>query len=175
MKSHEIFQRMSPALAAQIFTFLQAEQKPIYKASIQGLANQRKLRPVFVERKPPNERHAWMHAALSRAVSDTLASHVLQSWLLGANKAMLCDFLDALEIKHDDDGTVEEIPASPPKEKIAAAIAHLLEKYPAETVTVYLHAFRDMDSAVQWPALDEILRDEARLQFSGPPEAGAAR
>ena len=48
MKSHEIFQRMSPALAAQIFTFLQTEQKPVYKAAIQGLANQRNLRGVFV-------------------------------------------------------------------------------------------------------------------------------
>src|SRR5204862_6746011 len=50
MKSHEIFQAMSPALAAEIFTFIQTEQKPVYKAAIQGLANQRNLRGVFVER-----------------------------------------------------------------------------------------------------------------------------
>lgn len=163
MRSHEIFQRISPASATQIFTFLQKEQKPTYKAAIQGLANQRNLRPVFIERKPPNERHPWMHSALGRSISDTLASHVLQSWLLGANKAMLCDFLSALEIKHDEDGTVEELPASPPKEKISAAAAQLLEKYPTETVAIYLHAFRDMDSAVQWPALDEIMAEDPRL------------
>jgi hypothetical protein len=156
---------MSPALAAQIFTFLQTEQKPVYKAAIQGLANQRNLRGVFVERKPPVERFPWMRAALSRALSDSLASHLLQAWLLGANKPMLCDFLDGMEIKHEDDGTVEELPPAPPKEKIAAAVAHLLEKYPAETVAVYLHAFRDMDSAVQWPALDEILAEEPRLKL----------
>jgi hypothetical protein len=156
---------MSPALAAQIFTFLQTEQKPVYKAAIQGLANQRNLRAVFVERKPPVERFPWMQAALGRGISDSLASHLLQVWLLGANKTMLCDFLDGLEIKHDDDGTVEELPPAPPKEKIAAAVAPLLEKYPAETVAVYLHAFRDMDSAVQWPALDEILAEESRLKL----------
>ena len=122
MRSHEIFQRVSQALAAQIFVWLQADQKPVYKAAIQGLANQRKLRPVFVERKPPAERHAWMQAALSRPVSDTLASHVLQAWLLGANKAMLCDFLDGLEIGHSPfaaerenrchgDGAIREISA----------------------------------------------------------------
>ena len=160
---------MSPALAAQIFSWLHAEQKPVYKAAIQGLANQRNLRSVFVERKPPAERFPWMQAALGRKLSDSLASHLLQAWLLGANKQMLCDFLDAMEIKHDEDGTVEDLPAAPPKEKIAAAVAGLLEKYPAESVAVYLHAFRDMDSAVQWPAVDEILAEEPRLKLQ-PPE-----
>jgi hypothetical protein len=156
---------MSPALAAQIFNWLHTEQKPVYKAALQGLANQRNLRSVFIERKPPAERFPWMHAALSRKMSDSLASHLLQAWLLGANKQMLCDFLDAMEIKHDDDGTVEDLPAAPPKEKVAAAVLGLLEKYPAETVAVYLHAFRDMDSAVQWPALDEILTEDPRLKL----------
>jgi hypothetical protein len=165
MKSHEIFQRMSAPLAAQVFTFLQTEQKPVYKAAIQGLANQRNLRGVFVERKPPAERYPWMQTAFGRKISDSLASHVLQAWLLGANKEMLCDFLDSLEIKHAEDGTVEELPAELPKEKIAAAVDQLLAKYPAENVAVYLHAFREMDSAVQWPALDEILSHEPRLKF----------
>lgn len=165
MRSHEIFQRLSPALAAQIFSFMQREQKPAYKAVLQGLANQRNLRAVFIERKPPAERFPWMQTALGRSVSDALASHLLQAWLLGENKQMLCDFLDAMGIKHEDDGTVDELPASPPKEKIAAAASRLLEKYPVETVAVYLHAFRDMDSAVQWPALDEILAEEPRLKL----------
>ena len=165
MKSHEIFQRMSPPLAAQIFTYLHTEQKPVYKAAIQGLANQRNLRGVFVERKPPAERYPWMQAALSRKISDSLASHLLQAWLLAAQKQMLCDFLDAMEIEHDDDGTVQDLPVEMPKEKIAAAAAQLLTKYPAETVSVYLHAFRDMDSTVQWPALDEVLAEEPRLKL----------
>jgi hypothetical protein len=165
MRSHEIFERMSPALAADIFIFLQTEQKPVYKAAIQGLANQRNLRGVFIERKPPAERFPWMQAAFARKVSDSLASHVLQSWLLGANKQMLCDFLDALEIQHGDDGTVDELPADLPKEKIASAVGRLLGNYPAETAAVYLHAVRDMDSAVRWPALDEILAEEPRLKL----------
>ncbi|MDQ6656338.1 MAG: hypothetical protein M3Y80_11055 [Verrucomicrobiota bacterium] len=166
MRSHELFQRMSPAQAATIFTFLQQEQKPVYKAAIQGLANQRNLRGVFVERKPREERHTWMQQALARPISDALASHLLQGWLLGANKAMLNDFLDALEIAHDEDGTVEDLPECPPKEKLTAAVTQLLGKYPRETVAIYLHAFRDMDSSVQWPALNEILQDTPELQFA---------
>ena len=165
MKAHELFQRMSPGAAAEIFTFLHREEKPVYKAAIQGLANQRNLRPVFIERKLPNERHPWMQNALGRPMSDALATHLLQAWLLGANKQMLCDFLDALGIAHAEDGTVEEIPASPPKEKISAAVDQLLAKYPAEVVAIYLHAFRDMDSSAQWPPLSAILQERNELQL----------
>jgi len=157
---------MSPATAAEVFGYLQNEQKPVYKAAIQGLANQRNLRGVFIERKPPNERYPWMQAALSRPISDALASHLLQGWLLGANKQMLNDFLDALGIAHEEDGTVEELPPSPPKEQIATAIDALLAKYPAETVAIYLHAFRDMDSTVQWLPLNELLTERPELQFA---------
>jgi hypothetical protein len=161
---------MSPRLAGQIFTFLQTEQKPVYKAAIQGLANQRNLRAVFVERKVPAERFMWMQGALGRSMSDAIASHLLQAWLFGANKQMLCDFLDGLQIQHDEDGTVEDLPAAPPKEKIATAVSSLLDKYSAETVAVYLHLFRDMDSAVQWPALYEILAEEPRLKLETAPK-----
>ena len=165
MKSHEIFQRMSPTLAAEIFTYLQREQTPVFKAAVQGLGNQRNLRSVFIERKPPNERYAWMQAALGRKISDTLAAHLLQAWLLGAQKPMLCDFLDSLGIARDDDGTVEVLPASPPKEKLSAAITVLIEQYPAEAVAVYLHAFHDMDSTVSWPPLGEVLQEDERLRL----------
>jgi hypothetical protein len=165
MKSHEIFQHISPALAVEIFTYLQTEQKPVLKAAIQGLANQRKLRPVFVERKPPNERFAWLQKALASKISDTLAAHLLQAWLLGAQKPILCDFLDSAGIQRDDDGTVETLPESPPKEKLAESVGQLVAKYPAEAVAVYLHAFHDMDSEVSWPPLGELLAEDERLRL----------
>jgi hypothetical protein len=165
MRSHEIFQRISPELAAEILGFLHGADKAIYKGIVQGLANQRRLRPVFIERKPRDERNSWIKAALGRPLGDALAGHAIQAWLLGAHKEMLCDFLDSLGIAHDADGTVDVIPPAPAKEELAAAVDTLLTKYPAETVAVYLHVFRDMDSAVQWPPLDEILAENTRLQF----------
>jgi hypothetical protein len=163
MRAHEIFQRLDAPLAARIFTYLQNENKPVSKAAIQGLANQRKLRAVFVERKPPAERHAWMKEALSRKISDTLAEHLLQAWLVGAHRQMLCDFLDAFEIPHAEDGTAETIPPAPPKEKIAAAVERLLARYEAADVAVYLHAFQGMGSSEEWAPLGEILREDQRL------------
>lgn len=165
MKSHEIFEQMSPALAAEIFGYLNANEKPILKAAIQGLANQRKLRAIFIQRKPPNERATWLQNALSRKISDTLAAHLLQAWLLGAQKPMLCDFLDSVGIKRDGDGTVENLPDSPPKEKLHEAVDQLVAKYPAEAVAVYLHAFHDMDSEVSWEPLGEVLAEDERMKL----------
>ena len=62
MKSHELFQQMSPAQASQILSYLQKERAPVFKSVIHTLAEQRKLRAVFIERKPPAERYAWLKA-----------------------------------------------------------------------------------------------------------------
>lgn len=164
MKSHEIFQQMSPALAAEIFGYLNREQKPVLKAAIQGLATPRHLRPIFVERKPPNERAIWLQNAVSRKPTEEIAAQLLHAWLLVAQKAMLCDFLEALGIKHED-GTVETLPASPPKEKLREVVAQLLTKYPAESLAAYLHAFHQMDDEVQWEPLGELLREDERLRL----------
>lgn len=165
MTSHEIFQQMSPTLAVEILSYLQREQTPIFKTVVQGLAQQRHVRPVFVERKPPVERYAWLQAALGRKPSDTFAANLLQSWLLGARKSLLCNFLDSLGVVHDEDGTVEELPASPSKGKLREVITSLLASYPAETVAVYLHAFHAMDSTVSWPPLGEVLAEDDRLKL----------
>ena len=167
MKSHEIFQQMSPAMAGEILGYVQKEQPAVLKSVIQTLATQRNLRTVFIERKPPADRYAWIKTALSRKPSDILAAHLLQAWLLGAQKPMLCDFLDSLGIKHDADGMVEQLPDSPPKDKLRATIDQLLDRYPSEPVAVYLHAFHDMDSTVSWPPLGEVLAEDGRLQLGG--------
>ena len=78
---------------------------------------------------------------------------------------MLCDFLDAVGVKRDDDGTVENLPESPPKEKLAEAVEQLIAQYPAESVAVYLHAFHDMDSEVSWEPLGEVLAEDERLKL----------
>ncbi|MDQ3116003.1 MAG: hypothetical protein M3Q86_05250 [Verrucomicrobiota bacterium] len=174
MKSHEIFQHISPALGQEILAFLQRERTSDYKTVVQGLAQQRKLRPIFVERKAPAERYAWMQAALGRKVTDTFAAHLLQAWLLGAQKQMLCDFLDSLGIAHDADGTVENLPESPSKEKLREVIDQLLAKHPAEQVAVYLHAFHDMDSTVSWPPLGEVLAEDERLRLGQPLDSEAS-
>jgi hypothetical protein len=170
-KPHEIFARMPAETATQLFAFVFDREKPLYKATIESLAKQRKLRPVFVERKPREERHAWMREAMGRKVSEGIAAHLLQIWLIGAHKGILCDFLDALEIPHDENGTIENLPEAPPKEKLQAAVDALLAKHDRHVVAVYLHAFQAFDEK-GWPTLEELLSEDERLRLeAGIPAA----
>ncbi len=164
MNSSEIFQHLSPATAEQVFTFLQETEKPTYKVAIQTLAAQRKLRPVFVERKPRAERHAWLQAALARPQGEQIAANLLQMWLMGAQSPMLCDFLDTLGIEHDEHGGIENLPPCPPADKLEAAIDALLAKYPPENVATYLQCFQSMDIA-GWPELAARLERDERLRL----------
>ena len=164
MNSSELFQRISPALAARVFGYLLEHEKPTFKVAIQTVAAQRKLRPVFVERKPREERFIWLQGALSRPAAEPIATNLIQMWLMGEQPALLCDFLDALGIAHDEKGGIETLPASPAPEQLRSAVDAVLEKHPAETVAVYLQSFQSMDIA-GWPALAEILAGDERLRL----------
>ena len=162
MKCYEIFSRLSPELTNEIFAHLLEHEKPVYKAMIQNIATRRKLRPVFIGRKPKNERHIWLKQALSMRGADDMATQLLQIWLLGAHRQMICDFLDSLGIKHDGKGVVDSLPAEPSLEALTETITKLLEGRPAEVVAVYLHAFQAMDET-GWSTLDQVLANDARV------------
>jgi hypothetical protein len=153
----------STAMLADLFE----NEKPLYKNLIENLAKQRKLRPVFVERKPRPERFAWIKDALGRKQNEPIAANLLQIWLVKRHSGMLCDFLDSLGIKHDDNGTVDQIPVQPEKAAIEKSVGALLEKYDASIVAAYLNAFQALDEK-GWPLLDEVIAADARLQL-GPP------
>ncbi|HWB59994.1 MAG TPA: hypothetical protein VG733_10905 [Chthoniobacteraceae bacterium] len=167
LTSSDIIQKASPALFSGLFGFLFEEEKPLYKATIEAVAKQRKLRPVFIERKPRNERFAWLQEALGRKASDAIAGHILQIWLVGKHKALLCDFLDALGIKHDENGTVEQLPPQPETPLLEKAVNDVLQKHDPEVVAVYLHAFQALNET-GWENLDTILEKDERLQIGKP-------
>jgi hypothetical protein len=161
---HEIFAHLSAPVAEQLFGFLFEKEKPLYKATIDTLSKQRKLRTIFVERKPRAERHEWMREVLGKKVNDGVAAHLLQIWLVGAHAKLLCDFLDGLGISHDENGTIEELPTAPEKAKLQPVIEELLTKHDPGVVTVYLHAFQALDEK-GWSSLEELLREDPRLKL----------
>lgn len=164
LKPHEIFTRMSPVVAAQLLGLLQEKETPLYKATIETLTKARKLRPIFIERRPREERYHWLQANIGKPMHDGVAAHLLQIWLVSAQSKLLCDFLDALGIAHDENGTVEALPSSPPKAELASAIETLLAKHDPAVVAVYLHAFQAMDDK-GWEPLAELLAEDPRLKL----------
>ena len=163
LTSHELFGFMSPALANDILNFAYESDKPAYKATMNGVAQALRVRPMYLERQPRPQRHASMVQVLSKPGMDAVAGGLLREWLLKKYKGMLVDFLNALEIKNQE-GVVDDLPATIDDAKLKAAVELLLGKYPHETVAVYLNAFNDMNEA-NWVNLKAILESDTRLQL----------
>lgn len=167
LNPYEIFAKMPAATASDIFTFLHDQQKPLYKATVDAVAKAHHLRPVFVERKPRAEQHSWLAEKVSRKQHDALAAHVIQAWLVGAHKQLLCDFLDGFGIAHDENGTIEVLPEAPPIEKVASVVEELKSKYDAPLLAVYLNTFQALDSE-GWSTLAQLIQNDPSLQLPQP-------
>jgi hypothetical protein len=169
MTSHELFAAMPAPLAVDILEFSHTNDKKLYRAALDAVAAARKLRTVFLERQPWQERYAMMIASLGRPALGAAADSLLRNWLLKKYTAILADFLDALNIKHDK-GVVEELPKTVEDGALRMAVETLLAKHPAEAVAVYLHAFNSMN-AESWANLDAILQADPRLRLGVMREA----
>ena len=165
LTSHELMGFMSPGLALEILTYVYESDKPLYRATLGAVAEARKVRPLFLEHKPRTERHALMISTLTRPALDLVTGNLIRTWLLKKHNGMLVDFLDALGIPHKE-GVVEDLPATVDDAKLKSAVEALLAKYPSEAVSVYLHAFNDMNE-VNWPNLKTLLDTDQRLQLRG--------
>lgn len=163
LTAHELFGFMPAELSGEILESAFADDKALYKATLNAVAQARKLRPVFLERQPRAQRHPGMVAALGKPSLEAPAQALLQGWLMKKQTALLKDFLDALGVPHKD-GAVEDLPETMDDAKVRAAVDAIATKYPQPVVAVYLNAFASMNQT-KWPALDDLLKNDARLQF----------
>jgi len=165
LSSHELFGFMSPALALRILEHAHENNKEVYRAALAAVAEARKLRPAFFERRPRAARHVEMTAMLARPRLELAAANLVRDWLMKEKTPMLADFLDKMGIAHKE-GAVDNLPAAVEDAQLKAAVDLLLSKYPAEEVSVYLNAFYTMND-VRWPNLEGMLKEDPRLQFGG--------
>lgn len=161
MTSTELFAAMPPALAADVIEYNHANEKSVYRAALEAIAQVRKVRPVFLERQPRNERLAAMVASLSRPNLALAADTLLRCWLLKKHTGLLIDFLNALGIPHEN-GAVETLPKAVDDAALKSAVDQLLAKHPPEVVAVYLRCFNSMN-VENWANLDTLLQEEPRL------------
>jgi hypothetical protein len=163
MKANQMFAALTPDLANRILEDMFAQQKELYKTTVQSAAQSLKVRPVFLERQPRSDRNRRVITALGHADMNLVAGNLIGAWLIKAQGPMLSEFLDALKITHEK-GVVENLPKTVEDSALTAAVENLLAKHPQEIVTLYLQAFVAMND-VQWPALALMLRDDVRLQL----------
>lgn len=166
MKAYEIFQQMNPETALGAFQFLRDEQREVYTASLSTLAANRKLRPVFIQRKPAPQQVEWLAKNVKLRGSEEIAEHVLQLWLMKAHTDLLVAFLDGVGIEHDGEGSAEELPDDLDAKKLKSTVTKLLDKHDPEIVRIYMHVFQ-MQRPEGWEELSDLIASTPELQFDG--------
>lgn len=161
----QLFGSMSSGLVCEILEELFKTQKELYRSTVQAVAAATKVRPVFLERLTRPERHVKMQAGLARNDLGGTTANILTTWLVKSQTQLLCDFLDALQIKHEQ-GVVEELPPTMDDDSLLNALETVLAKHPHEVVSVYLHAF-DVMNDTRWPNLQTLLEADPRLKLGG--------
>lgn len=166
MKSYEIFSAVDPSVVTGMLDWFRTNDRNVYRSAVATLAQSRKLRPVFVEKKPVAEQYAWIHKILQLRTSESAGDQILQAYLMAGQQPMLAAFCDAMGIPHDGKGAVSgELPEVIEADKLATAIDGLLEKFEAPLVTIYLTCF-NRQVAGGWPAITEKLSSDERLRLS---------
>ena len=166
MTAHEMFQKMSPDLGQTIIAWMRESEKDVFRTAINSLAQQRKLRPVFVTRKPKPEQAAWLIDQLKLRGNEAIGENLLQIWLMKGRSDMLSTFLNAIGVPHDGKGGIDgDIPPVLDLAKVKTGAAALLEKFPAPEVAVYLNLFQ-LQQAGGWAAIDEAIAADPRLQVA---------
>lgn len=166
MKAHELYTAVDPAIVTQILDWFRANDRNVYRSAVATLAANRKLRPVFVEKKSLAEQYAWIHKTLKLKPCDTIGEHILQAYLMAGQQSLLAMFCDGMGIPHDGKGSVVgDLPKKLDGERLSATIDRLVDVFDPKLLTMYLHCF-NMQVLGGWPELTEKLESDERLKLA---------
>src|SRR5262245_5789021 len=154
-----LWRQMSPAqrLAASRAFWLEENATDDQIQAVMLIAQQKKFRPKSVIALDIDRKAKQLATIVS--LPEALAARVLVCYHLDSQRPLMGSFLDALGIAHEN-GLIQEEQVSPDKEKLAPAVARIMEQYPADDVSLYLNTLLIQDAAT-WGGLEDILKNLA--------------
>ena len=166
MKAHELYTAVDPAIVTQILDWFRANDRNVYKSAVATLAGNRKLRPVYIQKKSLAEQYAWIHKTLKLHACDTIGEHLMQAYLMAGQQSLLAMFCDGMGIAHDGKGSVVgDLPKKLDPERLASTIDRLLPLFEPKLLTLYLHCF-NLQVPGGWPDLTAKIQSDERLRLA---------
>lgn len=163
MKAHELYAAVDSSVVAQILDWFRANDRNVYKSAVATLAGNRKLRPVFIQKKPLTEQYAWIHKTLKLNACDNIGEQLLQAYLMAGQQSLLAMFCDGMGIPHDGKGSVVgDLPKAIDSQRLNDTVDRLLPLFDPRIVTLYLHCF-NLQVPGGWPELTAKLASDERL------------
>ncbi len=164
MQAYQIYQQLPSEIVNEMLQFFRDEERDLYKSALTSLAQDRKLRPVFIQKKPLPAQFEWFHKSLKVKSCNMIGEHLLQMWLMKGKQALLTSFCDGVGIEHDGEGSVDELPETIDASKLKTTVDQLLEKEHSIVVALYLQVF-NMQQTGGWDSLTELLAQDERLKL----------
>ena len=166
MKAYEIYSAVDPSIVNQMLDWFRTHDRNVYKSAVASLAEKRKLRPVFVEKKTMTEQYAWIHKTLKISACNTIGEHLMQAYLMAGQQSLLAMFCDGMGIPHDGKGSVVgELPKKLDTERLNSTIDKLVEIFDPKLITLYLRCF-NLQVPNGWPELSDKLASDPRLTLA---------
>jgi hypothetical protein len=165
MTPNELLAAIGPEMQLQLMRYMQEDQRPAYKAVVNTIAGQRKLRPTFVMEKSKPKQAEWVLDQLRLRSNEGVTEQLFQIWLLKGNAPMLISFLDTVGIAHDGKGEVMELPGEIDEAKAKEAVDALVKAHPVKMVALYLTMFQRQRPG-GWPGLTKAMEAHADLKLA---------
>jgi len=160
MRSYQVFAAMSPERATAITRTLKKEAPAMFAQALAAAAAALKARPVYLARQPIEKQAASIRRALARVAANAVAEELLAVYFLECRKDLLIEWLESLEIPHEDGSLVEEAPAAPSRARLAEAVKAFRAADDDGDRELLLAAFA-AQSSIDWPDLEGLIAVDA--------------
>ena len=157
MRPHEIFAAMPEDHSQTFFKRLQEESPMTFTQAVVGAATAMKSRPQYLLKQPMEKRVTAVRRALSRVAARPLAEEILAVYFLECRKDLLVNWLDRLELKHEDGVLEDASPGSPAPESLKKEVEAFRSEDDDPDRELLIQAF-NAQSAIDWPALDDLIQ-----------------
>jgi len=163
VKPHEIYSNIDPAITTGMLDWFRENNRNVYKSLLASIAKERKLRLVYIQKKPVTEQYEWICKNLKVKMFDSIGEHIMQAYLMSAQQSMLGMFCDGLGIPHDGKGSVVgDLPKDLDSERLDQTVDRLIDVFDPKMLTFYLRCF-NLQSPGGWPVLTAKLESDERL------------
>jgi hypothetical protein len=153
MRSYQIFASMEPDRAVSLLRALNETSPTVVQQAVAAAALAMKARPIYLKKQPFEKRAHAVRRALARVASDPVAAEVLAVYFLKARNPLLCEWLDALGLKHEEGVLEADAPKQPAAKELERHIDAFLSADDDPDRPLLLAAFSAQD-AIEWPLLD---------------------
>jgi hypothetical protein len=156
MRAYQIFAAIDPDHSEAVLREIAKEAPAMFTQGVYAAAAAFRSRPQFLAKQPFAKRASMVRRALARVAANPVAEEMLATYFLECKKDVLIEWLDAIGLEHKEGMLEADAPEEPDADKLKSTVAQFRAGDDEPDRLLLLRAFA-AQSAIEWPALDELI------------------